>query len=973
MVAVVLSVVSAALVSQRPAAPFVPGTWAVTPGMVNSGTPSLVPPSTDCAIRKLALEHGQALMPGKRGFRTLYDALQLGACGVPVPSESDAWMPPRAHREPSPRALHVNPSEPVAGKGMATGALHHPFVTVAAAIEASRSMVKPLDILLRGGTHFVGGAALQLGPQDSGLRLANFPGEAAVLSGGISLAPQWAPSPACGAGCFEAALPSVAAIAGLRRDGVREIRARWPNFDEELDSVDDRGVLHVHNGRDGWVTTDTNWSMNGTDMNGIAGPWPPADNPFELHVMGADDWPGIEWPMQEMLNTSNGTLVPTDDKWTGEGDWGEFWHGTGGTCVDRSPPVGYWCADSAPRGISPANHPGGIFAEAQRGFRYKNPAGAIVHAWMHAHWYTYMFEVRRSVAMPGTAKPAQVFPGTNAVFGQCPTPTSCVDGIKLVGRNASTLESCQALAKGGHYQSFAYFHLEFPQPAYKGLCFGLSAQLIAAPRAQAGVDSGSFAYGGDTMLEFSRGGFQGGEGADASRINTQNWYIENVFEEIDSPREWFFNESTRTLYYQPNATAVNATTGLPTGDFVATGAKVLINITGTQDQPVQNITITGLTFRDASYTYMDPHGLPSGGDWALQKQGAITLVGTESAKLDGNLFTRLDGNAIFMGGYHRGLEITDNEFEFIGDSAMASWGETSGRLNANGSVTLPYPVGPDGRGGNQNRGATVTGNIAREIGLWQKQSSMWFQAVTAGTQFHGNVAFNMPRAAFNYNDGFGGGDHLSNNLLINTCRESGDHGPWNSWNRVPYITTERTGKPSIIPKDVHIERNFFLGNYNAISAIDTDDGSSYIKVHDNVLGYATAGLKSDFGGHHEVYSNNLLAYVHDCIMNGMNSDARPGHQIGYNDGFWNNSCVFTGTYQSDCFTNAAQPPTGRGWDVHDNKVFSADGQTRVCARPQMNLSDWVAQGHDHGSTSAKWPTDDHLVGWAKAILGIKAA
>ena len=126
-------------------------------------------------------------------------------------------------------------------------------------------------------------------------------------------------------------------------------------------------------------------------------------------------------------------------------------------------------------------------------------------------------------------------------------------------------------------------------------------------------------------------------------------------------------------------------------------------------------------------------------------------------------------------------------------------------------------------------------------------------------------------------DGFGGGDHLSNNLLVNTCRESGDHGPWNSWNRVPYITTERTGKPSIIPKDVHIEKNFFLGNYNAIAAVDTDDGSAYLKVHDNVLGYATAGLKSDFGGHQEVYFNNLLAYVHDCIMDGMDSDRFPGH------------------------------------------------------------------------------------------------
>ena len=66
-----------------------------------------------------------------------------------------------------------------------------------------------------------------------------------ALSGGVPLDPQWAPSPACGAGCFEAALPSVAAIPGLRRDGVREIRARWPNFDEELDSVDESGVYHV--------------------------------------------------------------------------------------------------------------------------------------------------------------------------------------------------------------------------------------------------------------------------------------------------------------------------------------------------------------------------------------------------------------------------------------------------------------------------------------------------------------------------------------------------------------------------------------------------------------------------------------------------------------------------------------------------------------------------------------------------------
>ena len=38
-------------------------------------------------------------------------------------------------------------------------------------------------------------------------------------------------------------------------------------------------------------------------------------------------------------------------------------------------------------------------------------------------------------------------------------------------------------------------------------------------------------------------------------------------------------------------------------------------------------------------------GLPSGGDWALQKQGAVTLVGTEGARIMDNLFTRLDGQS----------------------------------------------------------------------------------------------------------------------------------------------------------------------------------------------------------------------------------------------------------------------------------------------------------------------------------------
>jgi hypothetical protein len=45
------------------------------------------------------------------------------------------------------------------------------------------------------------------------------------------------------------------------------------------------------------------------------------------------------------------------------------------------------------------------------------------------------------------------------------------------------------------------------------------------------------------------------------------------------------------------------------------------------------------------------------------------------------------------------LSHVDPHVQFIGDSAMASWGETSFNLNENKSVTIPYPLGPDGRGG----------------------------------------------------------------------------------------------------------------------------------------------------------------------------------------------------------------------------------------------------------------------------------
>ena len=41
---------------------------------------------------------------------------------------------------------------------------------------------------------------------------------------------------------------------------------------------------------------------------------------------------------------------------------------------------------------------------------------------------------------------------------------------------------------------------------------------------------------------------------------------------------------------------------------------------------------------------MYPHGVPSGGDWALDRIGSLFLQGTEDVLIDNCTFERLDGN-----------------------------------------------------------------------------------------------------------------------------------------------------------------------------------------------------------------------------------------------------------------------------------------------------------------------------------------
>jgi len=456
-------------------------------------------------------------------------------------------------------------------------------------------------------------------------------------------------------------------------------------------------------------------------------------------------------------------------------------------------------------------------------------------------------------------------------------------------------------------------------------------------------------------LSWTHGGFQGAEGSN----DGGSWYIENVFEELDAANEFFHDAKAHKLYYFYNSSA-----GTPPPrnlKFEATQQKVLLSVAGTQQTPVTDVKISGLTFRNAAYTFMDPHGMPSGGDWALQRSGALTFIGTERVLIDRCLITHVDGNGISINGYNRNFTISNSELAWIGDSAIAAWGYTE-QGRGGGNVTLPRGVGIDGTGGEQPRGTHVFGNVIHELGLYQKQSSAFFQAQSCQTTIERNIFYNGPRAHINFNDQFGGANHIARNLVLNACRETADHGPFNSWGRTPYITEVRDGTtPSITPAATEIDHNFMLASYHSQEAIDNDDGSEYFETHHNFFVYGGNGLKSDFGGHDNVHHHNVYAYVaQSCMMAVVPGSFVPGHE----DRFFNNTCVTEeGNYASfDC--NSAALPV-----LHDNRLFTQAGATfQVCGK---SFSQWQAEGHDAGTTVSKLPADSELLGWAATTLGLQ--
>ncbi len=144
--------------------------------------------------------------------------------------------------------------------------------------------------------------------------------------------------------------------------------------------------------------------------------------------------------------------------------------------------------------------------------------------------------------------------------------------------------------------------------------------------------------------------------------NVPTW-IENAYELLDQPGEWYYNKSTGYIYYKPLRGEI-----MQTAYAVIPIAESLLEGHGSIDKPLENITFEGITFQygtwlapnsnegftEAVKNHLNP-------DWDKRVPANITFTFAKGINLIKNNFLHLGATGIILGQGVQNTNITGNQ------------------------------------------------------------------------------------------------------------------------------------------------------------------------------------------------------------------------------------------------------------------------------------------------------------------------
>ena len=272
-------------------------------------------------------------------------------------------------------------------------------------------------------------------------------------------------------------------------------------------------------------------------------------------------------------------------------------------------------------------------------------------------------------------------------------------------------------------------------------------------------------------------------------------YVENVFEELDSPREWFYNSSADYLYYySPDGFDLNCVV------VEVPRLETLIRIkSATDGTPVKYVKIEGIEFVHTMHTFEKTTEALLMSDWKIHRGGAVFLENTEDITISNSHFHSLGGNAIFASNYNRRVIISGNEFHDLGAGAINFVGSPtavrSPRYGYSSRLTGTVDWGAGPKNNKYPSESKAHDNLIHHIGLVEKQVSGVQISMSSKITVTNNTIYRIPRAGINVSEGTWGGHLIEYNDVFHTVQETEDHGAFNSWGRDRYWDSSIKNNP----------------------------------------------------------------------------------------------------------------------------------------------------------------------------------
>ncbi|MEN8126400.1 MAG: PDZ domain-containing protein [Planctomycetota bacterium] len=351
-------------------------------------------------------------------------------------------------------------------------------------------------------------------------------------------------------------------------------------------------------------------------------------------------------------------------------------------------------------------------------------------------------------------------------------------------------------------------------------------------------------------------------------------FVENIFEELNAPGEWYHDSKNGTLYYLPDENVdVNAAL------FEVVKLRHLVEFQGTREKPTHHISLSGFIFRHAARTFMDTKEPLLRSDWTVYRGGAIFLTGVEDCTISDCEFDQLGGNSIFASNYNRRIAVRGCHIHGSGASGICFVGNPDAVRNPlfeyhQRQEYKDIDMTPGPKTDNYPADCIVDDCLIHNVSVVEKQATGVQISMSKGITVRHCSIYDVGRAGINISEGTFGGHIIEFCDVFDTVRETGDHGSFNSWGRDRFwglkdAPAEELAGLALLDAEKTIIRNSRWRCDHGWD-VDLDDGSSNFEIYNNV--FLNGGLKLREGFHRRVWNNigvNSTLHAHVWYKNSM--------------------------------------------------------------------------------------------------------